>query len=380
MKITHVIVGLNVGGAELMLKRLVEGLGAEAGTQHSVISLTDIGVVGRKLEASGVEVMALGMQNVWSLPATFLRLRRALKRQQPDIVQTWMYHADFIGGLAARSVGIDQVVWNVRNTYLTGRGAFNLAFRKLCSFVSRHVPREIIYVSHSARREHLNAGYHPERGVVIGNGFDVGLYSFSSDNRLRYRSELGLDDSDFAVFSVGRCVPAKDHPTFVRAICAAARIEPRIKGVLIGRDMDLDRYALTEAEKSAFVVVGEREDVAGLLSAADAFCLHSVTEGFPNVLGEAMCVGLPCVVTRAGDAELILSDASNTVDVGDVAGLAERIARLATSDPASRKAAGARNRERVVTSYSLESVLHRYLSVYRGLISPPRSSEKLETS
>ncbi len=379
MKITHVIVGLNVGGAELMLKRLVEGLNGKSGMQHSVISLTDLGVIGPKLEKSGVEVVALGMKGALGLPATFLRLRRALKRQSPDIVQTWMYHSDFLGGLAAKSVGIDQVVWNVRNTYLTGRGAFNLLFRKLCSLLSFYVPAEIIYVSHSAQREHLNSGYNAERGVVIGNGFDTGKYAFSKANRLQYRSESGLQEGNFAVFSVGRCASAKDHPTFIRAVCEAASINPAIKGVLVGRDIDLDNYSLTDSERNAFVVLGEREDVAGLLSAADLFCLHSVTEGFPNVLGEAMCVGLPCIVTRAGDAELILSDARYTVDTGDFAGLAKLMVQLARHDVISGEALGARNRERIKATYSLESVLHRYLSVYGNVISPACSPEKLDT-
>lgn len=379
MKITHVIVGLNVGGAELMLTRLVEGLNGKSGMQHSVISLTDLGAMGPRLENAGVEVIALGMQGALGLPATFLRLRRALRSQNPDIVQTWMYHSDFLGGLAAKSLGIDQVVWNVRNTYLTGRGAFNLVFRKLCALFSRYLPAEIIYVSHSALREHRKAGYSSERGVVIGNGFDTGKYAFSRENRLRYRQEAGLGEGDFAVFSVGRCASAKDHPSFIKAVCEAARINPAIRGVLVGRDIDLDRYALTDSEKNFFIVLGERADIAGLLSAADLFCLHSVTEGFPNVLGEAMCVGLPCITTRAGDAELILADAGCTVDTGDVPGLAKLMVGQAGTDVVSREATGARNRERIKATYSLESVLHRYLAVYGNLNAPACSTEKWDT-
>lgn len=99
------------------------------------------------------------MKNAFSLPVTFLKLRRELKKQQPDIVQTWMYHADFLGGLAAKSLGFNNIVWNVRNTYLNSSNKFNLFFRKACAYLSNKIPAEIVYVSYSAQREHLKEKY-----------------------------------------------------------------------------------------------------------------------------------------------------------------------------------------------------------------------------
>lgn len=367
MKITHVIIGLGIGGAELMLKRLVEGLNGQDGMQHSVISLTEIGPVGQQLLDSGINVTSLGMKNALSILSIFIKLRRELKKQSPDIVQTWMYHADFLGGLAAKSLGIDNVIWNVRNTYLDSSGKFNAFFRKICAYLSHNVPKKIIYVSQSAHSEHLKQKYRPGIGTVIGNGFDTEKYSFSPGYREKYRAELKLKDSDFAVFSVGRYDPAKDHASFIAAVCLAAKTNPEIKGVLVGRDIRLNSFGLSEIEKKNFIVTGQRGDVAELLSAADMFCLHSVTEGFPNVLGEAMSIGLPCITTDAGDAALILKDKDYIVDVGDYRKLSNKINELASQTYCYRRAIGIKNRENIKTNHSLGSVLNKYSNFYLSL-------------
>lgn len=87
MKITHIIIGLGIGGAELMLKRLVEGLNGKDGMQHSVISLTDLGPVGQQLLDNGIQVTSLGMKNALSIPSTFIKLRSEFKKQKPDTLQ-----------------------------------------------------------------------------------------------------------------------------------------------------------------------------------------------------------------------------------------------------------------------------------------------------
>lgn len=364
-KILHIIIGLNVGGAELMLKRLVEGLDGKDGMQHSVISLTDLGPVGKQLQDSGISVTALGMKSAVSLPSTFYKLRRELKKQQPDIVQTWMYHADFLGGLAAKSIGINKVIWNVRNTHLSSSGKLNFIFRKSCAALSSRVPYEVVYVSYSAQTAHLKAGYTSDKGIVIGNGFDTNKYFFSEESRNKYRAELNLESDEIAVFSVGRYAPAKDHLTFIKAICEASKGNKKIKGVLVGRDIDLENFNLSDTEKKKFLVLGEKKDIAGLLSAADVFCLHSITEGFPNVLGEAMSVGLPCITTKAGDAGLILSNKKYTVETGGFLLIARLIIELSEESISNRRVIGNNNREEILKCFSLETILNKYLALYK---------------
>lgn len=366
-KVLHVIIGLNIGGAELMLKRLVLHSQKKGEFSHEVISLTDLGIIGAELQKEGVNVYTLGMQSGLGLPTVFIKLKKLIKKLNPDIVQTWMYHADFLGGLAAKSVGKNSIVWNIRNTYLSGRGLVNLAFRNMCLFMSYFIPKQIIYVSNSAKDQHIKSGYNKKLGRVVYNGFDINKFKFNTCYRLAYRAEIGLKDQEIAVFSVGRCSPAKDHLTFIKAIMEATKINPNIKGVIVGRDFLANSFDLTTEEIEKFIILGQRNDVDKLLSAADIFCLHSKTEGFPNVLGEAMSVGLPSITTKAGDAELILNNQSYTYEVGDYLGIANAIVILAQNSE-ERQLQGEINRKRVQDLYVLENVINDYEILYKAML------------
>ena len=103
-KVVHIIIGLNVGGAELMLKRLVLNSSNLENFQHEVISLTDLGLIGPDLKSAGIKVHTLGMTSLLSLLKIYLKLVILLKRIQPDAVQTWMYHADFLSNFIPKTI------------------------------------------------------------------------------------------------------------------------------------------------------------------------------------------------------------------------------------------------------------------------------------
>lgn len=368
MKVTHVIIGLNIGGAELMLKRLIESHLDRPDIEHSVISLTDMGVLGEQLTKQGVPVYCLGMSSSMKGPVTFFKLRKLLKKLRPDAVQTWMYHSDFLGGLAARSVGIKRIFWNVRNTKLTGRGAANYIFRKICAFLSHLIPEKVVYVSSSAYVEHTSSGYAKGNAIIISNGFDVRKLSFNKNSRKEIRDHWKLADECFLVCSIGRYAAAKDHLTFIKAMKMAMAANSRVFAVIVGRGVSGSSVLRGEIDdfEDRFILSETRDDIPEVLSAADMFCLHSITEGFPNVLGEAMSVGLPCVTTRAGDAELILNNINLTCDVGDYKCISNKVLFLAEMTLSERQKFGVDNRNRIIDNYSLSSVIEKYLMLYNG--------------
>ena len=114
MRILHIMPDLNAGGAEGMMKRLIEAHLGDPGFEHRVISLRGLGSVGPPLQARGVHVEALGLTSMLGLPAAVLRLAKRIREQKPDVVQTWMYHSDLVGGLAARLAGVKRIIWGVR--------------------------------------------------------------------------------------------------------------------------------------------------------------------------------------------------------------------------------------------------------------------------
>lgn len=366
-KIVHVIMSLNIGGAELMLRRLVLHSHQKEQFEHIVITLTDLGVMGPELQNRGIMVHTLGMKSLSTVPLIFLKLQRLLKKIQPDVVQTWMYHSDLLGGLAAKSLGIENIVWNVRNTTINGRGIVATSIAKLCAKLSYTIPGKIIYVSNSALKSHQAFGYNNSISLVIFNGFDIDKFNYDPQARQQYRQVFEISNNDIVIGSVGRFSKSKDHDTFIKSIILAKKTKPNIKGLLIGRDIDLNNFNIREEDKGSFIVIGQREDVASLYSCMDIFCLHSLSEGFPNVLGEAMSTGLPCVITRAGDAEHILNQIEYTSNVKDVDSISQSLISIANLSFEERREIGLKNRERVERNFEINSISEKYLNLYTSI-------------
>src|SRR5262245_29062498 len=113
-KIVHLISNLDSGGAEMMLYKLIVAMDRQR-FENEVISMTDLGAIGPLLQAQGVKVRTLNMGIAFPNPVAIGVLVRYLRRSQPDLVQTWMYHADLVGSIAARWAGSPPVVWGIHH-------------------------------------------------------------------------------------------------------------------------------------------------------------------------------------------------------------------------------------------------------------------------
>jgi glycosyltransferase involved in cell wall biosynthesis len=369
MRVLHIIVGLNVGGAEVMLKRLIESAPARF-PDTIVASLTSIGVIGESLRARGLCVHTLGMSSLWNSPIVLWRLIQLIRKYRPAIVQTWMYHADFMGGLAARLAGSCSIVWNVRSTAIPqGALSFTYWLVRLCAICSYFIPDRIICNANSAKTAHIKLRYAAHKMTVIPNGYAFSSFELDLNSRARARMKLGLDDGDIVIGAVGRFDPLKDFHNFVTAASIVAAKFGNVKFLMVGRGNEFSNATLrgwierADLVKS-FHLVGQQIDVAYFLSAMDIFCLSSVNEAFPNVVVEAMAIGLPCVVTQAGDAADILGDDGFVVPVKDPVLLADALLRMCHLDPADRKLLGERNAKKVREKYGIEKIKRKYEDVY----------------
>ena len=299
-----------------------------------------------------------------------LKLIRLLRKQRPDIVQTWMYHADLLGGLAARLAGSCSVVWNIRSTAIP-QGAMSMTFWlvRLCAIFSYFIPDRIICCANSAKTAHIKLRYAAHKITAIPNGYVFSAFELHSDSRAKARRELGFDDGDTVIGVVGRFDPLKDFHNFVSAASYMATKRGHVKFLMVGRGNEwsnailrgwIERAGLVKS----FHLVGQQTDVAYFLSAMDIFCLSSASEAFPNVVVEAMGIGLPCVVTRAGDAADILGDDGFVVPVKDSISLADALLRMCDLDPVDRKMLGERNAKKVREEYGIEKIRRKYEEVY----------------
>lgn len=374
-QVLHIIIGLNVGGAEMMLKRLVASHIGDYNCRHLVVSLSDFGTLGPQLQAKGVVVYALGMRSVLGIPLVLWRLVRLIRSIRPDIVQTWMYHADLLGGLAAHIAGNQHVIWGIRTTDIRAGGSFaTMIVRWLCAQLSRWVPQVIVCAAEASRRSHIAVGYDATKMVVIPNGYDFSWLKASPDERRSLREQCGINQKDLVLGSLGRFHADKDQENFVRASSLLAKQYPQLKFLMVGRGLDWNNSQLVDWInrsdcKDRFVLLGERKDVPQCLAAMDIFCLHSRTEGFPNVLAEAMAMGLPCITTDVGDAAMLLADTGMVVPKENSAALAQGVMQFLSLGQDARHALGMQAKARVEVEFSMVRTRERFENIYLQVLS-----------
>jgi glycosyltransferase involved in cell wall biosynthesis len=374
IRVLHCITGLSTGGAETMLLKLLSCQDQTA-TRSEVVSLTSIGPVGERIQELTVPVSALGMRQGWPEPWALLRLAHLIRVRRPDIVHTWLYHANLLGGLAARLAGHRRVIWGIRQgrALETDKWSTRLTLGA-CARLSARLPTVTVCCSQDARQVHRELGFAEKRLIVIPNGFDLDLLKPDSRARQAVRERLGLADDTVVIGLVARFDPYKDHHSFVRAAAILHAHHPAVQFVLCGDGVSWQNRRLAEEIDAAGIrdcchLLGRRDDIPAILAALDVATSSSVSEGFPNAVGEAMACGVPCVVTDAGDSALIVGKTGAVVPPRDPAALANAWQELVAAGPTARSSLGVAARQRISDCFSLSAVAARYGALYRRVLS-----------
>ena len=222
-----------------MLCRLIESHRGSLEFRHDVVSLTDLGELGSALIAGGINVQAMKMRGMTSLPSIMFKLTKLIRHVQPDLVQTWMYHADVIGGVAARAAGNRKVIWGIRSADMIKGTAYSThIIRRVCALLSRMVPAIIVCAAEASRISHAAIGYEQSKMVVIPNGFELPDTGALEKQRHAFRTECRWSDDEFVVGSVGRFNYYKDHANFVRAAGLFVKQYPSARFLMVGKGLD----------------------------------------------------------------------------------------------------------------------------------------------
>ena len=297
-----------------MLYKLLSGMDNER-FESVVISLTDRGTMANKIEMLGVEVKTCHMRKTNLGLIGFLCLLKYILNSNPKIVQTWMYHADLLGGVAARLLGIKNIVWNIRHSNLDQDKTRKTTIWvvKICALLSAFVPQVIICNSKNAIHIHQQIGYKKDRFARIPNGFDSALLRPDTNAKLKLQQQLKIDASFLLVGMVARFDAQKNHQGFIQAAALVSKQIPNAAFIMVGTHIDKSNNRLLAwidecnmAEK--MYLLGIRDDIAFLMSAFDVLVSSSYGEAFPNVIGEAMSCATPCVVTDVGDSAFIVGE------------------------------------------------------------------------
>ena len=374
MNIVHIITGLQTGGAEIMLLRLLTATDRDR-FPSSVVSLTEVGPIGAEIERLGITVQALGLRRGIPPPTAMPRLAQVLRQARPGVVQTWMYHADLLGGLAAKAAGSPPVAWGVHSTNLdpaiVKRGTIMTA--RTCARLSPWLPAAIVCCSEATRRVHQQIGYDAGKMIVIPNGFDLDRFAPSPAARIAIRQELGLSAETSLIGVLARFHPQKGQRVFIEAAGHLNERLPHVHFLLCGDDVTWDNARLTGWIDAAGIrdrchLLGLRQDISRIQASLDIATSSSVAvEALSLVIGEAMACAVPCVVTNVGDSALLVGDTGQVVPPGDARALAEAWHDLLCLEPAERRVRGERARQRIAERFTLSRTVHVYEQLYERL-------------
>ncbi|MCQ8180247.1 glycosyltransferase [Methylomonas sp. SURF-1] len=371
--VVHVITGLNVGGAERMLWKLLAHADRERFDMRVVCLIGD-GPVADDIRALGIPVLCLGARSPASGLKAVGRLRKYLLAARPDIVQGWMYHGNFAAWVGRWLIGRRvPLIWGVRQSLydINKEKPGTAKIIRMCAWLSGAATK-ILYNSQTARQHHENIGYAPECGDWLPNGFDTDVFRPEPAARTALREELGLQPQAVLVGMVARYDPMKGHANFLKAAQLLAERRNDVHFVLAGRGVDSQNRLFVDAERSSALqgrlhLLGERQDIASITAALDIAVTPSVSEGFANAIGEAMSCAVPCVVTDVGDSAAVLGDGGRVVVAEDSQTLAAAIGELLDLAPERRQAIGMQARQRVLEQFSIQAVAQRYQDLYRSL-------------
>lgn len=367
--ILHVITGLNDGGAEAVLFRLcTQG----SSHRHHAVSLMDEGKYGPLLAECGVSVTCLGMIRGRISLSGLWRLWWLIRTAKPDAIQTWMYHANLVGGVVARLAGQRNIIWGIHHTTLmpgeSRRGTILVSW--LCARLSRIVPRSIICCAERSRKVHADLGYDDERMRVIPNGYDLSVFRPDSKAGEQLRRDLRLEPTERMIGFVARYDPLKDHETLLSALAVLKRQRRCPVCLLVGTGMEPGNAALADRIASLGLdgkvcLLGRRNDIPAVMNALDVHVMSSSAEAFPNVLAEAMACGTPCISTDVGDAAEIIGGTGRIVPPRDPDALAKAIAELLIErDTAAWPDRCEEARHRIAERYSIQRMFDEYQSVW----------------
>jgi glycosyltransferase involved in cell wall biosynthesis len=370
-KVLHLITELDTGGAQVALLRLLSRLDRKRYSPRVACLYNGEAGVAQSIRALGIPVTDLRMAARWRLDA-FARLDRLLRRERPDILHTWMFHANLPGRLLGRLAGVPIIISSERTMEMEGR------LRRRLNRLTAPLADRVVCVSQNVAEFAVSAiGLPAEQLAVIPNGAPLEEFA-DLPPPAAARAALGLPAAGLLVGAAGRAHPVKGFTVLLEAFAALAPAHPGARLALAGDGPQLGALQAQSARlglAGQVFFLGHCARIQTFLAALDVFVLPSFHEGLPNAVLEAMAAGRPVVATAVGGTpEAVLNDLTGLlVPPGDAPALSAALSAL-LADPGLRLRMGAAGRQRVAEHFSLDAVVRKTERLYASLLAGRRAA------
>ena len=355
---------INSGGSENILFNIAK---TKSKKDILLISLTDVGYYGSILRKKGYKIYALNMKKNFFLIHKILYLLIIIIRFKPRIVHTWLYHANLIGGIAAKLVGVKKIYWTIHHDF-EYRNFYMMLEMRILVFLSYIIPDKIIYGSNPVKKNHILNGYLKEKSIVIENGVSTRKFKENIELRDSIRKDLNITKQCLLLGNIARYNPLKDHETLLKALKILKNKGINFKCILIGQGLSnknrefkikVKKYRLEDK----LILYGKTYEINKIINAFDINILTSKKECSPISLLESMSTGIPCISTNVGNTMELIGDSGWVVNTADYKSIAKLIMDIYL-DKNILKIKSNIARKRIEDFYTIEKMINKYKKLY----------------
>ena len=365
-RILHIITGLEVGGAETNLSRLVPSL--EKTFENRICCLIGRGSMGEKFEKNNIPVYYLDIKNIFDFfnPFVILKFRKILRDFKPEIIETYLIHSDLFGRVWGRIFGLKKTICNHRGSLL--QWGWLSFFDKITSFLVT----KYVFQTPSAQKEiSKKLSINLEKTVVIPNVVDMKDFDFEIDKNKKIE-ELGIEEGNINIVTISNLRKGKGHQYLIEAFGEIySKGYENINLIIVG-DGDqrpiLETLANACKAKDNIYFLGHRSDVLEILKISDIFVLPTLAEGMSNAIMEAMASQLPIITTNIGvNKDLVKNDHSGVlVPIKDSRAIGDSLIKLLENSQ-KRKTLGENAFQDIKNNYSLDIVCSKIVNLINSL-------------
>jgi len=372
-KILHIITDLNTGGAEMMLFKILNHFSKKNKIESFVIVLMGRSSLSDKFESIGINIKYLNLKEE-RIPSfrALLKMYNYTKLFKPTIIQGWMYHSNLAALLLKLFLPNNvKIYWNIRQTLYNIKYEKNLSqlvIRILILF-SKYI-NKIIYNSHISKNQHEKLGMDKSNSKIIYNGFEFNIYKPNPLSRKKIRAKYGIPDDAIVIGHIARYHPMKNHKMVIHLASTIINSNSKVWFLMVGKNVSKHNSELTSLMmnykiKNRLLLIGEQLIIPEILTSFDiALCLSSWGEGFPNVIGEAMCSGLTVVATDVGDSKMIVGEYGSIIEPNNIINAVREINEYIDMDESKRNRLGLKGRDFIIKNFSIENIGTEYYQLY----------------
>ena len=370
IKIAHISTGLETGGAEVQLLRLLTAFDKNK-FEMMVIGLDRDSYLGDRMRELGLPVHAL---DVKKHPKNIFKAYKLLKEFNPDVIHGTMYEGGVVGSVFRRFLPKKPpVIWTSHEP-LEHYDQEPLRKRmqlRLWGLMSR-LPECMMYVSHLNMKQHLDWGFDNSKAIVVPNGVDTSRFAPNKSAGKKIRKSLGIPDNAFVIGKIARFHRQKNHRGFLQSAALLSKKHEHVHYMLVGTNVDNNNKELMSLINDLGLngkvhLLGNREDIPDIVNAFDLATLTSFGEAFPLTLGEAMVSGIPCVATDVGDNDFIIGKTGLITPVRDNQAMASAWQDMVEMDKTQFAQLGKDARQRCLDKFTLEQQVTQHETLYETL-------------